>query len=61
MLMELRGQRIEEMSKDDLIALHDQIDAELPEDLEQLNKTHVPKLQELEAIEDELERRNERL
>lgn len=59
--MELRGKRIEEMSGDDLVALHNQIDEELPEDLEQLDMTHVPKLQELEAIEEELERRNERL
>jgi hypothetical protein len=59
--MELRGQRIEEMSNADLSALHAQIDAELPENLEHLDKTHVPKLHELEAIEEELERRHERL
>jgi hypothetical protein len=59
--MELRGRVIEEMSRDELIALHAQIDAELPDDLEQLSNAHVPKLHELETIEDELERRNERL
>lgn len=59
----LRGKRIEEHSTDELFRLHKQIEDELPQDIQDLHKDpgHLVRLEELEAIEDELERRNERL
>ena len=60
--MELRGKRIEEYGTPDLHALHEQIDAELDKvsDTEGM-MVDKARLDELYAIEDELERRNERL
>lgn len=53
----VRGLRIEEMTVADLHALHAQIEGELPEVIDLLESKHIPKLDELELIADELERR----
>ena len=53
----LRGQRIEELRREDLIELHRQIEAELPQEPGQLTMAHHNQLMELEMIEDELEKR----
>jgi hypothetical protein len=53
----LRGQYIEEMTTDDLCALAEQIDTELPTLIDHLGAGDLARLFELELIEDELERR----
>lgn len=57
----LRGRRIEEFSAPELVALHEQIDKELPTLIDQLGTGDINRLLELELIEDELERRHEKL
>lgn len=53
----VRGLAIEEMSVAELHELHAQIEGELPEVIDLLEAKHLPKLDELELIADELERR----
>ena len=53
----VRGLAIEEMSVAELVELHAQIEAELPEVIDLLEARHLPKLDELELIAEELERR----
>jgi hypothetical protein len=53
----VRGRLIREMTRGDLLALHEQITESLPLCSQELNETHAPLLMELEAIEDELESR----
>ena len=57
----LRGKRIEEFDREELIELYRQIEDELPEALEHLEAGDMTHLLELEVIEDELTRRNESL
>lgn len=57
----LRGKRIEEFNREELIALYHQIEDELPEKSEELSPLDVNKVMELELIEDELSRRHESL
>lgn len=57
----LRGRRIEEFTPEELVALHEQIDKELPTLIDQLGTGDINRLLELELIEDELERRHEKL
>ena len=53
----VRGMTLSELSRDDLLDLHAQIDNELPQELGELREHHGPKLLELEQVEEELERR----
>jgi hypothetical protein len=53
----LRGRTIEEFSNEDLVELHAQVEAELPQEIGALTMAHRGQLLELELIEDELERR----
>jgi len=57
----LRGKRIEEFTRQELITLYHQLEAELPDNMNQLEQSHAPKLLELDLIQDELERRHETL
>jgi hypothetical protein len=50
----LRGRLISEMSREELIILHEQIDRELPDDIDKLTNADIAKMYEMEAIEDEL-------
>jgi hypothetical protein len=53
----VRGQRIEEIPHGDLVELHRQIEGELPQEYREWTRKHHAQLEELEAIEDELEKR----
>jgi hypothetical protein len=55
----LRGKRIEEFRREELIELHQQIDRELPQLIDQLGAGDLARLLELEEIENELERRHD--
>jgi hypothetical protein len=57
--MELRGKRIEEFSVPELQALHEQLCDDISPYADE--ESDQPKLKELDAVSEELERRNERL
>jgi hypothetical protein len=57
----LRGQRIEEFTNAELVAVHQMIDRELPTLIDHLSRQDMNRLLELEMIENELERRHEKI
>lgn len=53
----IRGKLIRDMSREELVTLHGQLEAELPDHIDKVTNADVIKMQEQEDIEDELAQR----